>query len=77
MLPGDSQTFSATYTLTQSDIDGRFIINTATVSGTAPDNSTVEAIDRAFITSEDLGAIEVRKTAVNKTYSQPGQGDQL
>ncbi|MFC6491112.1 DUF7507 domain-containing protein, partial [Nitratireductor sp. GCM10026969] len=43
LAPGarDSTTFSATYTLTQADIDAGGVTNQATATGTAPDGDTV------------------------------------
>jgi uncharacterized repeat protein (TIGR01451 family)/gliding motility-associated-like protein len=73
MAPGDSQTFTATYTLTQADIDNRILINTAGVTGTAPDNSTATATDRAVIASQDFGAIEVDKVSLDQVYSTVGE----
>ncbi|MBN7799217.1 DUF11 domain-containing protein [Algoriphagus aestuariicola] len=73
MAPGDSQTFTATYTLTQADIDNRILINTAAVTGTAPDNSTATATDRAVIASQDFGAIEVDKVSLDQVYSTVGE----
>lgn len=47
MMPGaiDNSTFSGTYTLTQADIDAGEVINTATVTGTTPQNDTVSDDD--------------------------------
>lgn len=47
MLPGviDSTTFSGTYTLTQADIDAGEVINTATVTGTTPQDDSVSDED--------------------------------
>ncbi|MCP3936162.1 MAG: DUF11 domain-containing protein, partial [Actinomycetia bacterium] len=43
LAPGDSITCSATYTVTQTNIDNGQIINTATAEGFAPDSTLVSA----------------------------------
>ncbi|SFH11335.1 conserved repeat domain-containing protein/gliding motility-associated C-terminal domain-containing protein, partial [Algoriphagus hitonicola] len=43
--PGESKTVTGTYTVTSEDFVRGFIENTATATGTAPDNSTVTASD--------------------------------
>jgi len=40
LAPGESATCTATYTVTQDDVDATKLDNAATASGTAPDNST-------------------------------------
>ena len=42
LAPEESVTYTATYKLTQSDIDAGGVANSATASGTAPDDSVVE-----------------------------------
>lgn len=43
LAPDDSVTFTATYTLTQGDIEAGGVANIATASGTAPDETLVSA----------------------------------
>ncbi|WP_162142723.1 DUF7507 domain-containing protein, partial [Algoriphagus marincola] len=73
LAPGASQTFSFDYTLSQADVDGQVVINTATVTGIAPDSSIVSVNDVAYVTIEDLGALDINKVALNKSYSSVGE----
>ncbi|WP_232825793.1 DUF11 domain-containing protein, partial [Algoriphagus litoralis] len=43
------------------------------MTGTAPDNSTATATDRALIASQDFGAIEVDKVSLDQVYSTVGE----
>ncbi len=82
LAPGasDSTTFTATYTITQADIDNGSFMNTATVSGNPPFGSPVTDSDSATISGPAAGpAIELLKevAAVNgdpstAVYSQVG-----
>lgn len=47
LVPTDTMTCEATYTVTQADIDAGSFVNTATVEASAPDSSSVEASDSA------------------------------
>ncbi|WP_020074909.1 DUF11 domain-containing protein [Cryocola sp. 340MFSha3.1] len=47
LAPGQTVTASATYVLTQADIDRATVVNTATTSGTTPDDASVTDDDTA------------------------------
>jgi gliding motility-associated-like protein/uncharacterized repeat protein (TIGR01451 family) len=73
LAPGDSETFAETYTITQADLDGGSVLNTATASGTAPDGSTVDDSDDEIVTANQSPAILITKTADPATYDAVGQ----
>jgi uncharacterized membrane protein len=64
VLPGGTVTFTATYTVTQQDIDNNTAItNTATATATGANNAPAEATDSETITPEAAApAIEIVKT---------------
>ena len=63
LAPGasDNTTFSASYTLTQADIDNGSFTNVATATGTTPGNSQVTNIDDDVQTFDQNPAIELLK----------------
>jgi len=69
LAPGDSVTATATYTLTQADLDAGGVDNTATVEGTPPTGDPVDATDDANVPLEGTPAIELVKTGA---LSGPG-----
>jgi uncharacterized repeat protein (TIGR01451 family) len=77
LAPGASTNCSATYTLTQSDIDAGSVANTATACGTPPAGADVCDTDS---TSTPLGAnkaIDLVKTATPHFSSPPKPGDTI
>jgi uncharacterized repeat protein (TIGR01451 family) len=73
LAPGESGTASATYTITQSDINAGQVLNTATVTGEDPGGNTVEDQDDATVEGpKQSPAINLVKTASPQTYSKVG-----
>ena len=64
MAPGDvdSATFTATYALTQIDIDAGEVINQATVTGNDPDNSPVTDLSGTDAISDDPTTTPIPQT---------------
>ncbi|WP_430383350.1 DUF7507 domain-containing protein, partial [Yoonia maritima] len=63
LLPGEAGTYTATYELTQSDIDAGGISQTADVDGTAPDGTTVVS-DTSDDPADATGADDATATAI-------------
>jgi len=70
--PGDVQTVSDTYTITQNDVDNGFVENVATVSGVDPNQSTQFAGASATVTAIQSPGISLTKEATPSTYDQEG-----
>ena len=62
LTPGQSATATATYKLTQKDVDAGVVTNTATATGTAPDGSTATNSASARTTVPAAPGIAVAKT---------------
>ncbi|UOQ90418.1 DUF11 domain-containing protein [Agromyces endophyticus] len=63
LAPGQTVTATATYTITQADLDATQVDNTATLNGRAPDGATVTAVASHEVTSTATPRIELVKTA--------------
>lgn len=61
LAPGQSVTATATYSITQADLDATTVVNTATVNGSAPDGTGVTAKDTHTITSTAAPSILLDK----------------
>jgi gliding motility-associated-like protein/uncharacterized repeat protein (TIGR01451 family) len=70
--PGDKQTYTQTYTITQDDLNEGSLSNTATASGTDPSNNTITATDTETISGSQTPGLSVTKTASPKSYSSAG-----
>jgi large repetitive protein len=64
LAPGEQTTFTASYTLTQADIDAGDVRNTATASGRDQSGQTVTAVDSATVPVPAAPAIALVKTGV-------------
>lgn len=75
LAPGDSLTCSATYTLTQADVDSGELTNTATAGGTPPGDTPPPTSDPSTVTvpSTPAPGIEVVKTSDTEEISEVGQ----
>jgi uncharacterized repeat protein (TIGR01451 family) len=72
LAPAASETCTATYTTTQTDVDAGSISNTGTASGTPPNGSAVSATSSLTILASDTPAVSVVKSANVANYSAPG-----
>ena len=79
MAPGSEKIFTATYVLTQGDIDAGQVENTATVTGTPPSGTSLNTVsDRTDSTTTMLTqnkSVEIIKTAEFTLNTPPMPGD--
>lgn len=74
MLPGAQVTCTATYTLTQADVDAGTVTNDATATATAPDDSTVTStLDDAVVTIAQSPSLTLIKSAGPGGFTHAGQ----
>jgi uncharacterized repeat protein (TIGR01451 family) len=73
LAPNQSQVFTATYTITQTNLNNGSVLNTATATGTPPTGPNVTDTDDETITANQTPSIEVVKSASPQTYSTVGQ----
>ncbi len=71
LVPGASVTATASYTLTQADVDAGSVMNTATATGTSKDGVSVTAQDPNTVSYERNTGISLTKTG----SFLPDQGD--
>ncbi|MCB0913191.1 MAG: hypothetical protein KDB60_16410, partial [Propionibacteriaceae bacterium] len=72
LAPGASMTCTATYTLTQADVDAGHVPNTATASGTPPIGAPVTGTDSTDMTVAPAPAITLDKVAATPTGNTAG-----
>ncbi|MER7705363.1 hypothetical protein ABTX81_21040 [Kitasatospora sp. NPDC097605] len=79
LAPGGSLTCTATYTVTQSDLDAGSIKNTATAHGTAPGDTTptVSQPDSATVTATSSPGLKVVKSATTSRPDKLVLGEQI
>jgi LPXTG-site transpeptidase (sortase) family protein len=73
LAPGESMTCTATYTITQEDINAGIVENTATVTGEASNGDEVEDSDDAVVEGpKEEASIHLDKKAEPATYENVG-----
>ncbi len=72
LAPAATETCTATYTTTQSDVDHGSIKNTGTGTARTPAGTDVSAISRATVRATQGPAISVIKSASITRYARPG-----
>ena len=77
LVPGESTTVKVTYEITQNDIDAGKITNTATVTGTAPDDSEVTDTASDNVTIPESPKIVITKTADEETIDDAEVGGEV
>ncbi|WP_191090010.1 DUF7507 domain-containing protein [Nesterenkonia ebinurensis] len=77
LSPGESVTGTATYTLTQADVDAGQVENTATTEGTPPSGDPVEDEDDETVTVPAEPNIGIEKTGAFEEGAQGEAGDDV
>ncbi|WP_420915629.1 DUF7507 domain-containing protein, partial [Algoriphagus confluentis] len=72
LAPGESETITTTYTVTQQDVDRGSVTNLATATGTDPDGGETEGTDEIEVTGEKNPAIEIEKTTTTTSFDEEG-----
>ena len=75
LQPGESVTATATYTLTQADVDAGEVANVATATGTPPNGDPVENTDEEIVDVPQNPVIEVVKSGALAEGSEGRAGD--
>lgn len=75
LAPGDIVTATASYPLTQADVDLGYVENVATVEGTPPTGDPVDSTDSTTVTVPALPGIALVKTGALAAGSQGLLGD--
>ncbi|MCH7400196.1 gliding motility-associated C-terminal domain-containing protein, partial [Belliella sp. DSM 107340] len=73
LSPGESSSISASYTVTQEDIDSGSILNAASVEGTDPNGETPEGSDEVETPVDQNSNIVLSKTADKTAVSEAGE----
>ena len=68
LAPGDTMDCSATYTVTQADVDAGSIVNTATVDGLDPADNPVTDTDGVTVQADQVESLAFTKTASPSGY---------
>ena len=72
LLPGGSETCTATYTITQANVDAGQITNTGTATGTPPSGPPVTDSSSVTLPLSQAPAIALSKSASITIFSAPG-----
>ena len=74
LLPGQTATFTGTYTVTQADINHGSIVDHATTQGTTPSSGTVNATSNTVtVTVTQSPSLSIAKSANPTTVTAAGQ----
>ncbi|MCR9084991.1 MAG: DUF11 domain-containing protein, partial [Cyclobacteriaceae bacterium] len=73
LLPGETQTITTSYFVSQADIDAGKVINTATVSGTDPNSFILTSSAVSLASAIQSSSISIVKTADKNDFNQLGE----
>ncbi|NNE58302.1 MAG: DUF11 domain-containing protein [Hellea sp.] len=72
LLPTATMTCTASYTVTQADVDAGEVINNASATATIPGGSTIEEIDSVTVSGNGTPSLTFAKTAIDTSYAAVG-----
>jgi uncharacterized repeat protein (TIGR01451 family) len=74
LAPGatNSTAITATYTLTQADVDAGTVVNTATASGKDPRNTTVSGTDGETVSLANVPSLAISKATTTASFDAVG-----
>ncbi|AKB17558.1 hypothetical protein MSWHS_0695 [Methanosarcina sp. WWM596] len=73
LIPGQSETITVNYTITQSDLNNGSVTNTAFVSGLFASSFTNSTLVNATVTAIQIPELTIDKSASPMNYSEAGQ----
>ncbi|HLP93646.1 MAG TPA: hypothetical protein VK168_06395, partial [Saprospiraceae bacterium] len=73
LAPGASAVFTATYAITQADLDAGNVLNSATATGTDPNGDPVTDTDDEMVDGLQNPSINIVKSALPATYHLVGE----
>ncbi|RZV44458.1 MAG: DUF11 domain-containing protein, partial [Acidimicrobiales bacterium] len=72
LLPTESMVCTASYTVTQADVDAGFVTNNASGSGTPPSGPVVNVPDSVTVNSDPMPSISFTKRALDTDFGMVG-----
>ena len=72
LIPSETMVCSASYTVTQADVDAGSVTNNASASGTPPSGSPVTELSSVTVDSNAVPSIAFEKRAISSNFSMVG-----
>jgi len=72
LIPAETMLCTASYTVTQADVDAGEVVNNASLTGTAPDGSPIDEEDTETVDSTPNPSLTFDKRALDTTFTAAG-----